>query len=358
MLKKVMNIYLKLKIFLIICLFTIFNSSISLSNEKFNEWLIEFKGRAINQGVSKDTVDNALKNAKFLERIVALDRKQPEFFEKTYEYLDKRVNEARIQAAKKLLSENSILLQKVNAKFKVNNEILVALWGIETNFGVNKGKVDIISALSTLSFDNRRSEYFEKELIILLKLIDKKIVKYESLYGSWAGAIGNFQFMPSTIQNYALNFDENLDIDLINSFQDSLASAANYLKTIGWNEKDIWGFEIQTDKEFDKNLISPDSRNFKNKITIAQLKLLGFKNKNGSEILITDKKEGWLIRPDGEDGPIYIVFDNFLRLLEWNRSLRFAITVGTLSDKIKFKMRIKYLSYFSFYYILSKSSNL
>ena len=330
-----MDIYLKLKIFLIICLFTIFNSSISLSNEKFNEWLIEFKGRAINQGVSKDTVDNALKNAKFLERIVALDRKQPEFFEKTYEYLDKRVNEARIQAAKKLLSENSILLQKVNAKFKVNNEILVALWGIETNFGVNKGKVDIISALSTLSFDNRRSEYFEKELIILLKLIDKKIVKYESLYGSWAGAIGNFQFMPSTIQNYALNFDENSDIDLINSFQDSLASAANYLKTIGWNEKDIWGLEIQTDKEFDKNLISPDSRNFKNKITIAQLKLIGFKNKNGSEILITDKKEGWLIRPDGEDGPIYIVFDNFLRLLEWNRSLRFAITVGTLSDKIK-----------------------
>ena len=330
-----MDIYLKLKIFLIICLFTIFNSSISLSNEKFNEWLIEFKGRAINQGVSKDTVDNALKNAKFLERIVVLDRKQPEFFEKTYEYLDKRVNEPRIQAAKKLLSENSILLQKVNAKFKVNNEILVALWGIETNFGVNKGKVDIISALSTLSFDNRRSEYFEKELIILLKLIDKKIVKYESLYGSWAGAIGNFQFMPSTIQNYALNFDENSDIDLINSFQDSLASAANYLKTIGWNEKDIWGLEIQTDKEFDKNLISPDSRNFKNKITIAQLKLLGFKNKNGSEILITDKKEGWLIRPDGEDGPIYIVFDNFLRLLEWNRSLRFAITVGTLSDKIK-----------------------
>ena len=330
-----MDIYLKLKIFLIICLFTIFNSSISLSNEKFNEWLIEFKGRAINQGVSKDTVDNALKNAKFLERIVALDRKQPEFFEKTYEYLDKRVNEPRIQAAKKLLSENSILLKKVNAKFKVDNEILVALWGIETNFGVNKGKVDIISALSTLSFDNRRSEYFEKELIILLKLIDKKIVKYESLYGSWAGAIGNFQFMPSTIQNYALNFDENSDIDLINSFQDSLASAANYLKTIGWNEKDIWGLEIQTDKEFNKNLISPDSRNFKNKITIAQLKLLGFKNKNGSEILITDKKEGWLIRPDGEDGPIYIVFDNFLRLLEWNRSLRFAITVGTLSDKIK-----------------------
>ena len=330
-----MNIYPKFKIFLIIYLFAIFNPSNSLSNEKFNEWLVSFKSRAIAQGVSKETVDNALKNAKFLERIIALDRKQPEFFEKTYEYLDKRVDEKRIQTAKNLLNENSVLLEKVNTKFKVDKEVLVALWGIETNFGVNKGKVDIISALSTLSFDNRRPEYFEKELIILLKLIDNKTLKYESLYGSWAGAIGNFQFMPSTIQKYGINFDEVSDIDLINSFQDSLASAANYLNTIGWKEKDKWGFEIKIDKNFDNNLISSDSRNLKNKISITQLKSTGFKNKNGSEILIEDKKEGWLIRPDGEDGPIYIVFDNFLKLLEWNRSLRFAITVGTLSDKIK-----------------------
>ena len=330
-----MNIYLKFKIFLIIYLFVIFNPNISLANEKFNEWLVGFKGRAISQGVSKETVDTALKNAKFLERIVALDRKQPEFFEKTYEYLEKRVDEKRIQAARNLLKEKSLLLEKVSAKFKVDKEILVSLWGIETNFGVNKGKVDIISALSTLSFDNRRSEYFEKELIILLKLIDNKTLKYESLYGSWAGAIGNFQFMPSTILKHGINFDEVSDIDLINSFQDSLASAANYLKTIGWIEKDKWGFEIKINKNFDNSLINSDSRNLKNKISIAQLKLLGFKNKNDSEIVYEDKKEGWLIRPDGEDGPIYIVFDNFLRLLEWNRSLRFAITVGTLSDKIK-----------------------
>ncbi|MEY4781433.1 MAG: hypothetical protein RLZZ492_56, partial [Pseudomonadota bacterium] len=321
-----MNIYPKFKIFLIIYLFTIFNPNISLANEKFTEWLVGFKGRAIAQGVSQETVDTALKNAKFLERIVALDRKQPEFFEKTYEYLEKRVDEKRIQAAKNLLKENSPLLEKVSTKFKVDKEILVALWGIETNFGVNKGKVDIISALSTLSFDNRRSEYFEKELIILLKLIDNKTLKYDSLYGSWAGAIGNFQFMPSTIQKHGINFDEVPDIDLINSFQDSLASAANYLKTIGWIEKDKWGFEVRIDKNFDSSLINSDSRNLKNKISIVQLKLLGFKNRNGSEIAYEDKKEGWLIRPDGEDGPIYIVFDNYLRLLEWNRSLRFAIT--------------------------------
>lgn len=329
-----MNIYPKFKIFLIIY-FLIFNPALSLSNEKFNEWLVGFKERAIVHGVSKETADIALKNAKYLERIVALDRKQPEFFEKTYEYIEKRVDEKRIQTAKNLLNENSVLLDKVNNKFNVDKEILIALWGIETNFGVNKGKVDIISALSTLSFDNRRPEYFEKELIILLKLIDNKTIKYESLYGSWAGAIGNFQFMPSTIQKYAINFDDNTEIDLINSFQDSIASAANYLKMIGWNNKELWGFEIKIDNNFDNSLINTDSRNLKNKISIAQLKSLGFKNKNGSEIKLIDKKEGWVIRPDGEDGPIYIVFDNFLRLLEWNRSLRFAITVGTLSDKIK-----------------------
>ena len=184
-----MNIYPKFKIFLIIYLFLISNPNISLSNEKFNEWLIGFKARAITQGVSKETVENALKNAKYLERIVALDRKQPEFFEKTYEYIDKRVDEKRIQTGKTLLNENLTLLEKVNTKFKVDKEILVALWGIETNFGVNKGKVDIISALSTLSFDNRRPEYFEKELIILLKLFVKKklisikkiIIKYYKL---------------------------------------------------------------------------------------------------------------------------------------------------------------------------------
>ena len=329
-----MNIYPKFKIFLIIY-FVIFNPALLLSNEKFNEWLVGFKERAIVQGVSKETADIALKNAKYLERIVALDRKQPEFFEKTYEYIEKRIDEKIIQTAKNLLNENSFLLDKVNNKFNVDKEILIALWGIETNFGVNKGKVDIISALSTLSFDNRRPEYFEKELIILLKLIDNKTIKYESLYGSWAGAIGNFQFMPSTIQKYAINFDDNTEIDLINSFQDSIASAANYLKMIGWNNKDLWGFEIKIDNNFDNSLINTDSRNLKNKISIAQLKSLGFKNKNGSEIKLIDKKEGWVIRPDGEDGPIYIVFDNFLRLLEWNRSLRFAITVGTLSDKIK-----------------------
>jgi len=306
----------------------------SYSNEEFKTWLELFKKRAIAQGVSSETVNESLKNVKFLEKIVELDRKQPEFIEKTYEYINKRIDEKRITNAQIILKNQKEVLNNISEKFKVDKEIIVALWGIETNFGINKGKVDIISALATLSFDKRRSAYFENELIILLQLIDKKIVQIENLFGSWAGAVGNFQFMPSTIQKYALNLDDKLGVDLFESIQDSVGSAANYLSKIGWRFKEIWGFEIKNTKNFDSSILTTDSKNFKEQFTISELKMLGFKHIDNKEFVDSNKK-GWIIRPDGNDGPIYIVFDNFLRLLEWNRSLRFAITVGTLSDKIK-----------------------
>ena len=326
--------YIKKLSFLIAIIFSFFLSDKSYSNEEFKTWLELFKKRAVAQGVSSDTVNESLKNVKFLERIVELDRKQPEFTEKTYEYINKRINEKRITNAHIILKDQKEILNNISERFKVDKEIIVALWGIETNFGVNKGKVDILSALATLSFDKRRSAYFESELIILLQLIDKKIVKIENLFGSWAGAVGNFQFMPSTIQKYALNVDDKLGVDLIGSVQDSVGSAANYLSKIGWKFKESWGYEIKSTRMFDSSILTTDARNFKDQITIAELKLLGFRYMDNKE-LVDNNKKGWIIRPDGNDGPIYIVFDNFLKLLEWNRSLRFAITVGTLSDKIK-----------------------
>ena len=326
--------YIKKLLLLIAILFLFFLSVKSYSNEEFKTWLELFKKRAVAQGISSETVNDSLKNVRFLERIVELDRKQPEFIEKTYEYINKRIDEKRITNAQIILKNQKEVLNNISEKFKVDKEIIVALWGIETNFGINKGKVDIISALATLSFDKRRSAYFENELIILLQLIDKKIVQIENLFGSWAGAVGNFQFMPSTIQKYALNLDDKLGVDLFESVQDSVGSAANYLSKIGWRFKEIWGFEIKNTKNFDSSILTTDSKNFKEQFTITELKILGFKHLDNKEFADSDKK-GWIIRPDGNDGPIYIVFDNFLRLLEWNRSLRFAITVGTLSDKIK-----------------------
>jgi len=326
--------YIKKLLLLIAILFLFFLSVKSYSNEEFKTWLELFKKRAVAQGISSETVNDSLKNVRFLERIVELDRKQPEFIEKTYEYINKRIDEKRITNAQIILKNQKEVLNNISEKFKVDKEIIVALWGIETNFGVNKGKVDIISALATLSFDKRRSAYFENELIILLQLIDKKTIQIENLFGSWAGAVGNFQFMPSTIQKYALNLDDKLGVDLFESVQDSAGSAANYLSKIGWRFKEIWGFEIKNTKNFDSSILTTDSKNFKEQLTISELKMLGFKHMDNKEFVDSNKK-GWIIRPDGNDGPIYIVFDNFLRLLEWNRSLRFAITVGTLSDKIK-----------------------
>jgi len=326
--------YIKKLLLLIVILFSFLLSVKSYSNEEFKTWLELFKKRAIAQGISSETVNDSLKNVRFLERIVELDRKQPEFIEKTYEYINKRIDEKRIINAQIILKNQKEVLNNISEKFKVDKEIIVALWGIETNFGINKGKVDIISALATLSFDKRRSAYFENELIILLQLIDKKIIQIENLLGSWAGAVGNFQFMPSTIQKYALNLDDKLGVDLFDSLQDSIGSAANYLSKIGWRFKEIWGFEIKSTKNFDSNILTTDTKNFKEQLTLSELKILGFKHMDNREFADSDKK-GWIIRPDGNDGPIYIVYDNFLRLLEWNRSLRFAITVGTLSDKIK-----------------------
>jgi len=332
--KKVMNIYRNLLLILIIFLYTLIYPSFSYGNEKFNQWLNDFKLRAVHEGISNETVNIALKDVRYLERIIVLDRKQPEFFEKTYEYVNNRVTQNKIALANEALNKNLDIFNRASERFGIDKEILISLWGMETNFGVNKGKVDIISALATLSFDDRRPQYFEKELIILLKLIDNKTLSYQSLQGSWAGAIGNFQFMPSTILKYAIKNKSSNQIDLINSLEDSVMSAANYLHSVGWKKNKNWGYEVQSTKSFDQNLINTDARNFQNKISTIQLKKLGFKNKDGTEINITDDK-GWLIRPDGNDGPVYFVLDNFIILMDWNRSLRYGISVGTLADKIK-----------------------
>jgi membrane-bound lytic murein transglycosylase B len=229
------------------------------------------------------------------------------------------------------LLENKNLLSRIERDFGVPKEYLVALWGIETSFGRHRGKVDIISALATLSFDKRRSAYFSKELITILRLIDKKKVKLENLYGSWAGAHGNFQFMPSSINNYAIDYDKDGQIDLVNSLEDSFASAANYLKTIGWNKKISWGYKAISADKIDNSLVTIDARKLKK--TLSRNDLIN----NKISIKNNKKAKGnfKLIRPDGKDGPIFLVTTNYEKLLNWNRSLRFAITVGLFADLLK-----------------------
>ncbi len=301
----------------------------SYSNDDFGNWLIKYKKYAVKQGISKKTVDEAFKNTKLLKRIIKYDRNQPEFIEKTNVYIGKRVNKQKVIYAKKLIRNNKNLLNKVEKKFNVPKNYLVALWGIETVFGKHKGKVDIISALATLSYDKRRSAYFSRELITLLKLIDKEIVNLDDLKGSWAGAHGNFQFMPSSIQNYAVDYNKDGKIDLYESLEDSFASAANYLRKIGW-DKNPWGVKVKLSKKIDSKNFTYDARK------LAKQKKVKDWVKKG--ILIPEKfkinpnTKARLVKPDGKVSDVYMVFNNYEKLLNWNRSLRFAITIGIFAD--------------------------
>ena len=174
---------------------------------------------------------------KFLPKVIEYDRYQPEFYEDTKTYVNKRASKDKVKKGLKLYKIEKKLINEVELKFLVEKELLLALMGIETNFGKYLGKMDIISSLATLSFDKRRSEFFTNELIIVLNLIDKKIINKNILFGSWAGAFGNFQFMPSTIQTYAIDYNKNSDIEL-KKIEDSFASAANYIKKIGWKRNE------------------------------------------------------------------------------------------------------------------------
>ena len=304
-------------------------TSNSYSNDDFNKWLINYKEYAVKQGISKKTVDEAFQNTKLLKRIIKYDRNQPEFIEKTNVYIGKRVNKQKVIYAKKLIRNNNNLLNKVEKKFSVPKNYLVALWGIETVFGKHKGKVDIISALATLSFDKRRSVYFSKELITLLKLIDKEIVSLDDLKGSWAGAHGNFQFMPSSIKNYAIDYNKDGKIDLYESLEDSFASAANYLKKIGW-DRNPWGVKVKLSKKLEAKNFTYDARKL-----AKQQKVKDWVKKGvllPKNFKINPNTKARLVKPDGKVSEVYMVFNNYEKLLNWNRSLRFAITIGIFAD--------------------------
>tara|TARA_A100001011_G_scaffold399436_1_gene508084 strand:- start:26865 stop:27848 length:984 start_codon:yes stop_codon:yes gene_type:complete len=312
-----------------ILLFFLCLTSISHSNEEFNKWLTSYKLYAIDKGISKKTVDEAFKNTKLLSRIISYDRNQPEFIEKTNVYINKRVNNQKVIYAKKLIRNNSDLLTKVEKKFKVPKNYLVALWGIETVFGKHKGKVNTISALATLSYDKRRSKYFSRELITLLKLIDKKILNLKDLKGSWAGAHGNFQFMPSSIKNYALDYNKDGKIDLYTSLEDSFASAANYLKKIGWDENP-WGVKVKLNTKLNAEYFTYDARNLSEQKRVKDWIKIGIILPENFSVNRNTKAR--LVKPDGKVSEVYMVFNNYEKLLNWNRSLRFAITIGVFAD--------------------------
>ena len=300
----------------------------------FNNWLDNYKKFALKKGVSQETINIAFKNVKFLDQVIKYDRKQPEFIEDTITYVNKRANSLREKNALKLLVKNKALFNEIESKFFVEKEILLALWGIETNFGKHVGKMDIISCLATLSYDKRRSAFFSSQLLTLLKLIDKKLINPDILYGSWAGAYGNFQFMPSTIKSYAIDYDGDNKIELKLSIEDSIASAANYINKIGWKKGQPCFYRVKLVNKIKKKYLNSSARKISHRLKISDWKKKGIVNFDGTP-LATNLKAA-LFLPDGKpESPAYLVFENYEKILQWNRSLRFGISVCTLANMIK-----------------------
>ena len=305
-------------------------------NHDFNKWLISFKTQALKQGISKITIDTVMKNVKFLPKVIKYDRYQPEFYEDTKTYINKRTSKKKIDAGLELFFLNKKLINTIDKKFEVEKELLLALMGIETNFGVYLGKMNIISSLATLSYDKRRSDFFTNELITILKLIDNNVIDYKILFGSWAGAYGNFQFMPTTIQKYAIDYDRNNKIDL-KSVNDSFASAANYINLIGWKKKQPCFSSIELNKNIPQKFLNTSAKKLKNKKKLKYFKkyIINFEklniNDNLTSAIITPDKD--IVLDSDNLSPAYIVFDNYELILKWNRSLRFALAVCTLKDK-------------------------
>ena len=308
------------------------------SDEKFSSWIIEFKKKAINEGISEKTVDAVMNNAIFLPKVIEYDRYQPEFYEDTKTYVSKRTSKDKVKKGKRIYKKNKNLINIVDKEFKVEKEVLLALMGIETNYGTYLGKMDIISSLATLSYDKRRSEFFSNELITILKLIDQNKVDKDILFGSWAGAFGNFQFMPTTISNYAIDYNNNSVIELKKA-DDSFASAANYLNKIGWKKNEPCFFKINLNENIPKKLLNTSAKKIKHKRKFKYYKKY---IKEFEDLNIDDNVKVAIITPDSDivkDNnklkPAYLVFPNYDRVLKWNRSLRFAIAVCTLKNKFE-----------------------
>ena len=300
------------------------------TTQNFEAFLADIRIKAIKQGISKATLDRAFNGLTPDPKVIQYDRNQAEFTLNFWRYMNSRVSNNRLEEGKVKLEENRPLLERIYKKYGVQPSILVAFWGLETNYGKHVGKMALVRSLATLSFDLRRREFFTKELLILLKLIDQEKLPHNA-QGSWAGAMGNTQFMPSNVAAYGVDADKNGKLDLWGSKEDIFHSSANFLKRIGWYRGERWGREVTVTEDFDFSLAS-----LKIKKTIREWESLGIKRADGKKNSrsLLSPPEASLILPMGHKGPAFLVYRNFYAILRWNRSILYALSVGYLSDRL------------------------
>ena len=307
------------------------DDTLSVDNaQTFEIFLNSIRVKAIKQGISSATLDRAFTGLTPNPKIIQYDRNQAEFTLNFWRYMNSRVSSNRLQKGKIKFKENQTLLNRVHKKYGVPPSILVAFWGLETNYGKHVGKMNLVRSLATLSFDLRRRDFFTSELLILLKLIDQEKIPFD-VEGSWAGAMGNLQFMPSNVAAYAIDKDKDGKLDLWDSKADIFHSGSNFLKHIGWRKGERWGDEVKISTDFEFSLAS-----LKIKKTVQEWQNLGVVRANGDDFS-NPLQMASLVLPMGYKGPAFLVYRNFRTILRWNRSILYALSVGHLSDRLNGK---------------------
>ncbi|MBF0093020.1 MAG: lytic murein transglycosylase [Alphaproteobacteria bacterium] len=298
----------------------------------FEVWLQDLRTEALGKGIKEDTLNKALADVRPIPRVLELDKKQPEFKLSLAKYLQQVVPKARIQAAQGKLAAHAALLKEISGKYRVPSRFIVALWGVETDFGRVTGSFPVVAALATLAYDGRRSAFFRSELLNALTILDQGHIAPEKMKGSWAGAMGQSQFMPSSFLRFAEDYNGDGHKDIWGTEADVFASIANYLSKSGWKEDQTWGMSVRLPKKFDEKLADPKIRK-----TLAEWNALGVRQGNGQPLPVPKAKgtlSASVLLPEGKGGRAFLVHGNFETILKWNRSNLFAIAVGQLADGV------------------------
>lgn len=308
------------------CITLLFSAAASAGD--FSACVQQLRQKAVDQGIAPAVVRKALSGVQFNQRVIDLDRRQPEFTETFGRYLRRRVTPDRVERGKEVLAANRPELNRIAGHYGVPAHYLVAFWGLETNFGAHVGHMPTVESLATLACDQRRSGYFTNQLMAALSLADRDSLQPDQLKGSWAGALGNFQFMPSVYLRYAVDRDGDGRRDLWNSLPDAAASAANYLQALGWHRDERWGREVRLPRGFPYHLTGLDHAR-----PLADWRALGVRRADGRPLPTADMKAALLV-PSGHQGPAFLVYHNFRVIMGWNRSQYYALAVGRLADRL------------------------
>jgi membrane-bound lytic murein transglycosylase B len=298
----------------------------------FIEWRDKFKQFAVRSGINKDNVEQAFDQLKPNETVLKLDASQPEFSRPIWAYVDGATTNQRIAKGKKILKTHQNLFNKVVKEYHVPAEIIIAIWAMESDFGGNYGNMNVVQSLATLAYDGKRKQFAEKELLTALRVMQNEKLASTEMVGSWAGAIGHPQFMPSSFEKYAVDFNVDGKRDLWNSLGDAFASIANYIKGSGWKENQSWGVEIVLPSDFKWQKQAHFNKN-NERLTVSEWMLWGVRPAS-DKVFESHDQLATLFFPAGHLGPVFLVFDNFEVIKKYNLSLSYSLAVGLLASSI------------------------